>query len=365
MRKLCLLFVLMATVAFAGEDKREELLKQYQSEITKNPLAIESHRNYQNLMREMGKMDEVKKEYQAKLDNESNSPLNHYLYGRLLEGATLEKEYKRALELDEKYPDKNRDESGFRLAVYYGLAYFYKDAKKWDEAIKYFDDYLHNVPMEVIEQNLDVIHYFALCLHQKGETERALKEWDNLLEMQPDYLDARLGKATALKAQGKFDQAIAELEVIIKKDEVYWNAYEPLVQCYHAKQDYKNGEEIMRQFQIRYDKKHLADMAESAYIVIDILKFEAKVLIVKQHLWTSPASSQIPPEYYFEFYAEGQIDKKPSAVYTVNVGLVAKSVYQVKIIKNGNESKKEIFRDKSAPTYQELLNLILAKEKGK
>ncbi|MBI4713232.1 MAG: tetratricopeptide repeat protein [Planctomycetes bacterium] len=352
MRNIWLVVLLIASLSFAAETSKEDLLKQYQSEIAKNPMAIESHRNYQNLMREMGKMDEVKKEYQAKLDNEPNSPLNHYLYGRLLEGAALEKEFSTALELEQKSPD-----TLLRFWIYYGLAQFYKDGQKWDDAIKYLGDCLKLRPDYTEAQ-----HYSALCVYQKGDIDKAIGQWDKVIAVNPDYADARLGKATALKAQGKFDQAIKELEVIIKKDEAYWNAYEPLIQCHHAKQDYKKAGEIIVEFKNGYSKaRHV--YKERKYIVIDLLKLDKKTLIIKQLLWTSLYMSDIPWPYYFEFYDENQVDKEPNVVYAVDIKMTDKT-YRVEINKKG-EPTSETFKDKSAPTYQKLLDLILAKEKGK
>ena len=351
------------------QNPNEKVLQQYITKLKENPNDIETHRAYQNLMRELGRKEKVQKEYSAKLQAEPQNPLYHYLYGRLLDGKELEDAFKKAIELETKSPNQE-----LRFWIYFGMGQFYKDTKKYKEALQNLE-----TAQKLKPDFLDVQHQIALVYYDMDNIIRALDIWDRILKINPNYNDARLGKALNFKAKGDYDNAIKELENILKIDETYWKAYEPLIQCYHVKQDYKKGEELRIKIKELYQKTTDNDFKKQESIVIDILHLKRGIIVVKEwinlyHLLSEEQSAYMVTytDYSFEIYREG-IDKKPGIVYTLyrvykvpDISLDVVRLVKVEVTdKDINPKRSSVKEYKTMPPYLELLTLIMNREKDK
>ncbi len=80
--------------------RKDEALAKYRAAIVRDRGHIASHRDYQNLMRAMGKGDEVRAEYRKHAEAAPQSAAAQYLAARLEEGDALVAGMKRALQLD-------------------------------------------------------------------------------------------------------------------------------------------------------------------------------------------------------------------------------------------------------------------------
>ena len=346
----------------------EKKIEEYRQKIADNPNDIDLHRSYQNIMRQWGGLNELKEEYLLKLNAEPQNPLYFYLYGRLTKGNELEDSFKRAMDLEAKTPNPE-----LRFWIYFGLGQFYLDTKKYKNAIQYL-----GMASKLKPDALDVLHQTALVYYEMDNITEAMNLWDKILLANKDYLDAMLGKALIYKSRGIYDNVIKELENILKTDATFWRAYEPLIQCYHAKKDYKKGEELRARIKETYLKRfdYNINFDYLELIAIDIIHLKPKVILVKERITPTPQPYESRfnyADYYFEVYKEG-IDKKPSYIYE----LYGPDEYRKKQDQNifrlnkvigdigSNQAKREKIKEyTSRPSYSILLNDVIEKEQKK
>ena len=323
------------------DGKKAEALVEYRKLILAEPTDIDAHRGYQNLMREVGDIERVRKEYQAKLDASPDSTLYNYLYGRLMEGAELEKAFKQAIKLDKTF-----------FWAYYGLGQFCKDDKRYGEALKYFEEVLKLKP-----DFAEARHSLALMAYETGELDRAIAEWAKVLAVKPNYAEAQLGQALAFKAKGEYDRAIESLQTLVEKG--YWKALEPLIQCCHATGNYKNGTTC----RARLNELKQTITAIPNQITIDVVRVKEYLIIVRE---------QVRSEYNrieFDVYLPKDKDDKlidiasrqpDKSFYTARI----KDTTRIFVKKEGtDESGKQLAEEivsylKIAPSYQRLLTDI-------
>jgi tetratricopeptide (TPR) repeat protein len=377
MKSVCIFVLGVLFVMFSGsgimllpkeQSAEDKIIEGYQRKLKESPDDIETHRAYQNFMRQCGGINNIREEYLGKLKSDPQNPLYYYLYGRLLEGAELERHFKKALELENKSPNPE-----LRFWLYFGLGQFYLDTKRYKEALQNFESGLKLKP-----DSLDVQHQMALLFYTTDETNKALDSWNKILKINPDYLDAYLGKGILYKGKSNYDSAIKELEIILKKDPTYWKAYEPLIQCYHVKKDYEKAEELRTMIKELYLKQYeyKIDFGYLELIVIDIINIKQKIIIVKERItpFPHPVESRFAyADYYFEVYEE-KIDKTPKVIYEV-YGYDKEGKREGKDIFRLNRVICEIFSDKAKretvkeykemPSYPALLNEVIEREKDK
>ena len=188
------------------QEINDKKIEEYHQKLAANPNDIETHRAYQNFMRQWGGLNDLKEEYLLKMNAEPQNPLYFYLYGRLAEGRELEDTFKRALDLEAKTPNPE-----LRFWLYFGFGQFYLDSKKYKEALQYLD-----MASKLKPDSLDVLHQTALVHYEMDNITEAMNLWDKILQAKRDYLDAFLGKALIYKSRGMYDNAIKELENILK-----------------------------------------------------------------------------------------------------------------------------------------------------
>ncbi len=327
---------------------REKKIEEYHQKLASNPNDIELHRAYQNFMRQWGGINNLREEYLLKLAAEPQNPLYFYLYGRLVEGKELEDSFKRAMALEAKTPNTE-----LRFWLYFGFGQFYLDTKKYKESLQHLE-----MASKLKPDSLDALHQMALVYYEMDNITAAMKIWDNILQAKKDYSDAMLGKALIYKSRGMYDNAIKELENILRADVTFWRTYEPLIQCYHAKQDYKKGEELRTKIRDIYIKTDTDFLKKPHLIIIDIINLNQKVLIVKERI--NPfLKCGWPPLYSFKLYNKG-IDQEPYLTFEYD------EVQRHLIKLNPNNKESELINAyKENPTYLEMLNLIKELEKKK
>jgi tetratricopeptide (TPR) repeat protein len=186
----------------------------------------------------------------------------------------------------------------------------------------------------------------------------AMNLWDKILQVKKDYPDAFLGKALIYKSRGMYDNAIKELENILRIDVAFWRAYEPLIQCYHAKKDYKKSGELRDKL-----RKLYVSGAVPPIIIIDILILRKGFCIVKENIERIGVVLEDWTLYYFERYIN-KTDKEPKIFYEYNWKGILLRWEKPGINKDGSvmDTPKEIVLEKKM-NYPELLKTILEREK--
>ncbi|MEW6026202.1 MAG: tetratricopeptide repeat protein [Planctomycetota bacterium] len=337
------------------QEANQKKTAEYRQKLADNPNDIELHRSYQNFMRQLGGLNDLKEEYLLKLNAAPQNPVLYYLYGRLTEGKELEDSFKRVLELEAKTPSPE-----LRFWVYFGFGQYYLDAKKYKEALQYLE-----MASKLRPDSLDVLHQMALVHYETDNITEAMKIWDNILEVKSDYLDAMLGKALIYKSRGMYDNAITELENILKTDVTFWRAYEPLIQCCHAKQDYKKGEELRNK--IREPALKNANFKISI-LTIDAVKLDKKIIVAEENIKYEPFSTATKPPYLmykFRVYLKS-INDTPDIIYEIyDKGCRCENRLLIirKETLNGTTKEKTIKDEAPIHPYSELLNLIKSLEK--
>ena len=341
------------------EENRKKI-DEYRQKLSSNPNDIELHRAYQNFMRQWDGLNDLKEEYLLKMNAEPQNPLYYYLYGRLTKGRELEDTFKRALDLEAKTPNPE-----LRFWLYFGFGQFYLDTKKYKEALQHLE-----MASKLRPDSLDALHQTALVHYEMDNITEAMNLWDKILQSKKDYFDAMLGKALIYKSRGMYDNAIKELESILKSDVAFWRAYEPLIQCYHAKKDYKKGEELRTKVKELCRGINDTDFKMHYQIVIDIINIKPKIIVVKEKINPLMESGYVSADYLFGIYQNG-IDKVPEVIYEIfsfhkDPLKETKTfrLYKRKIF--AEEEDQELVKEYTImPSYPDLLNEILARETGK
>lgn len=108
--------------------RTEDALARLRAAIAHDPESIPINRDYQNLMRRSGKIEDARAEYRRRAANFPNSAGAQYLGARLEDGEALEKGMLRVLELD----------AGFVWA-HRALGAYYSDEHRPDAAVRHLE----------------------------------------------------------------------------------------------------------------------------------------------------------------------------------------------------------------------------------
>ncbi len=90
--------------------------------------------------------------------------------------------------------------------------------RKFAEAVKLLDESVRPRLVRDPGQAIQVDLYMAVCYSELGQPDLQLQCYQRALLLNPTSLPARKGLALALVAQGRRDEAIAELEQIVQRD---------------------------------------------------------------------------------------------------------------------------------------------------
>lgn len=333
----------------AQKEASQKQISEYRRQLSERPDDIELNRGYQNFIRQQGGLNDLKEEYLLRLNGEPGNPRYYYFYGRLAEGNELEDAFKKGLELEAKTPDQE-----LRFWLYFGLGQFYLDGKKHKESLRHLEQ-----ASELRPDSIEALHQQALVHYETENINDALHLWDKILGIKQYHLDAFLGKALIYKSRGMFDHAIKELESILKINAAFWRAYEPLIQCHHAKHDYKKGAELRNKM-----RSLNAQSGKPPIIIIDIIQVKNGFCIVKENIEMSGVALEEHVLFNFEIY-RSKSDKKPGVFYDYESrkGILFRREKE-KADKEGllTKSPKEIVSEKKL-NYPELVKLVLEGEK--
>lgn len=115
---------------YEREGQTESAIGHYRAALALEPENLDVNREYQNAMRRLGKLAEVRAEYARRLANFPGRASARYLAARLEEGAALEEGMKRALECDGSFIWAHR-----ALGRYYSEAGRFVEAKRHLERV--------------------------------------------------------------------------------------------------------------------------------------------------------------------------------------------------------------------------------------
>jgi tetratricopeptide (TPR) repeat protein len=100
---------------------------------------------------------------------------------------------------------------------------YLKDDRDFATAARFFTRALELKPKDAFALN-----GLAAAYHQLGDTEKATRCFDEAIESDPHFANARLGKAMLLNAEGEAGQAIKVLEAMFSESEVMDSRSEPV-----------------------------------------------------------------------------------------------------------------------------------------
>jgi len=184
------------------ENQIEEALTNVRKAIEIYPNYVKAHILYQELMLKENSPRQLISEYHALLAKNLQSPLYHYLYGRLLSDLDMQyEEYKKAEDLDANFP-----------WAHYGLGWAYFKRKQFDEAIQEFEEAIRIDPTNAMfYNNLGAVYFF------KGQYDEAIQELKKSVELDPDYATPYNNLAWAYYKKGDFKMAEDMLEKFINR----------------------------------------------------------------------------------------------------------------------------------------------------
>jgi tetratricopeptide (TPR) repeat protein len=253
--------------ALAARGKSDEALAALRAAAALHRGDIEISRDYQNALARAGRKDEALKEYRALAEAFPDEATWRYLYGRLLDGEALDREFREALRLD----------PGFFWA-HYGLGQYALDRNRLAEAIDHLQKARDRRP-----DLLETYDALAKAHHLAGAFEKAEEVWREAVRRFPASPAPRLGLGVLYKTVGQAEpallsRAIDQLEAVVKGWPETWEAYEPLIQACYGIGEAARAEthrEAARQLGKRLRKDRLmvdlVDMGQNALIVYEEL----------------------------------------------------------------------------------------------
>ena len=184
-------------LALENKDK-EKAIAEFKKAIQLNPFYTEAHRKYMDLMREQGKKAEILEEYQAKVQQNPESEVYHYLLGRALDdGHDKFWAFQKAVEINPNY-----------VWGHYGIGWVYSSQGMFDKAIASYQKAI------VINPNHAEAHYnLGSAYRKQGKSDLAIESYQKAIAIEPDYAYAHYGLGNAYLAEGERDLAIESFKV--------------------------------------------------------------------------------------------------------------------------------------------------------
>lgn len=215
--------------------RADEAVERLRLALKFGPRDVEIHRHYQNLMRKRGRLDEARTEYQSRLDDKD--ALSHYLYGRLLEGEDVERELRKALELDETL-----------WVAHAGLGHYLFDKR----------DYVNCVPhlgmafAKLKEKDLGT--RLAEAYMRQGNMEAAAVAWEDVKRDFPAHPDGWYGQGTCFQFTGNHKLAIEMFEQALKLDPGHWRCRLGLFQSLNEAREWERAGRLIEESRGRRPK---------------------------------------------------------------------------------------------------------------
>jgi Flp pilus assembly protein TadD len=253
--------------SLAAEGKAEPALSALRAAVFLHRGDIEISREYQIAMVRAGRREDVVKEYRVLAEAFPDEATWHYLYGRLLAGEALEKEFREAI----------RIQPGFFWA-HFGLGQFLIDQNRSAEAVPHLKR-----ACELRPDLLEVHDALAMAHHFAGDYEAAEQVWREAVKQFPQSPAPRVGLGVLYKTLGRGDaslypRAVEQLEAVLKTWPDTWEAYEPLIQtCYTMGQADKAE-------RYREAARVLGRRLKQRAMIVDVVDIGTRALIVTEIL---------------------------------------------------------------------------------
>lgn len=183
------------------------------------------------LFYKQGYYEEAIKDYNMMIEKNANNPnLFKKRANALKETGNYSAAAKDYLNIIKMLPDE--------IENYITLAYIYTDRlKNTQSGLKIIDTAIEKFGRKSVE----IYEMKGEVLLKSGKFEEAVKNFDIVLEMDPENIDALYFKGNAEYKLGRLDDAIADYSSILQKDEQYYKAYNKRAFCYAQKKDYKKA----------------------------------------------------------------------------------------------------------------------------
>ncbi|HLG42257.1 MAG TPA: hypothetical protein VI643_02745 [Planctomycetota bacterium] len=268
----------------AKQNRPSKAISLLREAVEAAPMDVVIHRDYQNLMRRVNRLNEVKVEYRRKMDAEPNSPLWIYLYARLLEGDELEVQMRRCLAADPEY-----------FWGHYGLAVHYKNGDRFVDALRHLEWILKRFKASTLPE--DVLITAAVCYSRTSQPDQAAR----LLgiastrfaqsPLPPFYL------GLLHQSEGRSDEAIRELGESIARDIDFFRAYAPLVQIHHSREEFDKAAALRKKAKDMYSLHPIPELGNE--FDIHLRRVEGWSMKVTEKLQPEADHPLEPGTWYF------------------------------------------------------------------
>ncbi len=181
----------------------EDALQSYQEAIRLRPEYTEPHRRRAILLAARGEGERLRQEYRAWLERRPDSPVYHYLYGRLLEDpASQLAEFDRAIALDPTY-----------YWGYFGRAYLLAEQGEIEQAIAAF-----KTARDLRPDNPRPYLFLGYLYTLTGQVDAAVESYHNAIRLDPRQPLPYRRLASLYVQRGEFPLAIEAYRTAAKLD---------------------------------------------------------------------------------------------------------------------------------------------------
>ncbi len=198
--------ILMGSVFF-NQNQKDKALEEFNHAIQIDPSRVESYLSLSRFYIVNKEFDKAEANYKKAISVNNNSALAHTLYGQFLAASNrlpeAEAEYRKAVEVDPK--DKN---ARFMLASYY---LGNKQLDKAEESFKALAALDPNKPQ--VQAMLGDFYAAA------NRPDDAIRVYQDILAKSPDFAKGRSRLTEIFMGKGDFQNANAQIEEALKKDE--------------------------------------------------------------------------------------------------------------------------------------------------
>ncbi len=207
-------------VAFAGEGRFPEAIKQYQAALQIEPNAANVQTDYGNALAKSGRIPEAIEHYEAALRVLPDSPITHNDLANALAatpGSVPEAiaEYQTALRLKPDYEEARKNLAQVQsnaAEMQYSMGVDLAKSRKPEAAIPYFEEALRLKPDYV-----DAHNNLGVVLAGAGRVQAAISHFEAALRIDPNSADAHVNLGIALSGiPGRMPEATRHFEAALR-----------------------------------------------------------------------------------------------------------------------------------------------------
>ncbi|MBN1457279.1 MAG: tetratricopeptide repeat protein, partial [Sedimentisphaerales bacterium] len=196
--------------------------------VTKNNSIM--HNNFGQELVDRGFLDDGKKQFEKALAIEPDylSAINNLSIVLLKQGEldSAITGFKRVIKGGIEHPEE----------VYCNLANAYAEKGDTETAIKYFNEAIHIKPDYAL-----AINNLAMALKQQDRVDLAVIKWQRVLEIEPDFYNANYNLAMTFAELKEFGPAIRYLQKVIRLNPSGPKAYDTLAEVYAQTGDFEKA----------------------------------------------------------------------------------------------------------------------------